>query len=94
MVLVTFLCLLVHLYQLLCCMSQVTTQSEASTDFHSAQLTSTVQSGDSRLESASSHRHSHYKYSPMADHSPRTDTSTDMEADVKVDNWLECSCKT
>jgi transcription factor TGA len=25
----------------------------------------------------------------MADNSPRTDTSTDLEADAKVDNWLD-----
>jgi hypothetical protein len=24
----------------------------------------------------------------MADNSPRTDTSTDLEADAKVDNWV------
>jgi hypothetical protein len=27
--------------------------------------------------------------SRMADNSPRTDTSTDLEADAKVDNWLD-----
>ncbi len=26
--------------------------------------------------------------SRMADNSPRTDTSTDLEADAKVDNWV------
>jgi hypothetical protein len=65
--------------------SQVTSPSAASTDSRSAHFTSRRPS----FESPSARQFEHWGDSRMADNnSPRTDTSTDMEAEVKVDNWV------
>ncbi|BBN02164.1 transcription factor TGA [Marchantia polymorpha subsp. ruderalis] len=63
--------------------SQVTSPSAASTDSRSAHFTPRRHPS---FESPSSRQFEHWGDSRMADNSPRTDTSTDMEADVKLED--------
>lgn len=62
--------------------SQVTSPSAASTDSRSAQYITSRR----EFESPSSRRFEPWADSRMADNSPRTDTSTDLEADVKLED--------